>query len=293
MKQGIFSRLYVFFAVSACVLIPGIWSILTHGLKPSIDFTGGSMLELKTSAPNVDQLVLSLQKIEGVQSVVKTDQNSVIIRAQVMSNDEKNQIVAQLSDEVTDIEELRFETLGPLLGKELLNKTLVAVGLVSLIITLYVWRQFNDFKFGVSAILAMLHDSLVVLGMFSLFGWWWGVEVDVLFVTALLTTLSFSVHDTIVVFDRIRELKQKHRGANLETIAHYAVLETMSRSINNSMTIIIMLVALVLLGGDTIRWFGVALLVGSITGTYSSTFTAVPLVLTLTKFFAQKKSRVF
>ena len=125
----------------------------------------------------------------------------------------------------------------------------------------------------------MLHDSLILIGAFSLLGHFFDVEVDVLFVTALLTTLSFSIHDTIVVYDRIRELKRKHPRSGLEEIANAAVLETLSRSINNSMTIIIMLLSLVVLGGDTIRWFSVALLIGAITGTYSSTFTAVPLLL--------------
>jgi preprotein translocase subunit SecF len=134
-------------------------------------------------------------------------------------------------------------------------------------------------SFGVSAVLAMLHDSLVLVGVFSFLGWWKGVEVDVLFVTALLTTLSFSVHDTIVVFDRIREMTRLHPSATLRDIADAAVLQTLGRSLNNSLTIIIMLVCLVWFGGSTIRVFGLALLIGAVTGTYSSTFTAVPLVV--------------
>jgi preprotein translocase subunit SecF len=129
----------------------------------------------------------------------------------------------------------------------------------------------------------MLHDSLILLGAFSLLGHFFNVEVDVLFVTALLTTLSFSIHDTIVVYDRIRELRRKHPRSNLEEVANAAVLETLSRSINNSMTIIIMLLSLVVLGGTSIRYFVMALLIGAITGTYSSTFTAVPLLLVMNK----------
>lgn len=158
-------------------------------------------------------------------------------------------------------------------------KTIIGIVIVSLGIMLYVMRQFSELKYGVSAILAMFHDSAVLIGMFSIFGHFFHAEVDVLFVTALLTTLSFSIHDTIVVYDRIRELRRKHVKSDIKDLANVAVLQTLSRSINNSLTIIFMLVVLVLLGGDTLRWFAVALLVGAITGTYSSTFTAIPLVL--------------
>ena len=144
---------------------------------------------------------------------------------------------------------------------------------------IYVWVQFNELKYGVSAILAMFHDSLVLLGVFSLLGHFYHVEVDMLFVTALLTTLSFSVHDTIVVYDRIRELRGRYSKYSLTSLINTAITETLSRSINNSVTIIIMLAALAMLGGDTIRWFSAALLIGAVTGTYSSTFTAAPLLL--------------
>ena len=169
--------------------------------------------------------------------------------------------------------------MGPSLGKELLAKTLTGVIIAASLIMIYVWIQFSELKYGVSAILAMFHDSLILLGIFSLLGYFYGIEVDMLFVTALLTTLSFSVHDTIVVYDRIRELRGKYPRYSLVSLVNTAVTETLSRSINNSVTIIIMLAALAALGGDTIRWFAVALLIGAITGTYSSTFTAAPLLL--------------
>jgi len=191
----------------------------------------------------------------------------------------KDGVIAKLEEKYGEIEEKRFGTVGPTLGKELLIKTLTAIVIVSGIITLYVWKQFSELKYGVSAILAMFHDSLILLGAFSLLGHFYGVEVDVLFVTALLTTLSFSIHDTIVVFDRIRELRHRNQRLNLEQVVSAAVIETLSRSINNSVTIILMLLALVLIGGESIRWFAVALLIGAITGTYSSTFTAAPLLL--------------
>jgi len=179
-----------------------------------------------------------------------------------------------------EVEERRFETVGPVLGKELLNKTLIAASIAIVVILLYVAWAFKSVTYGISAVIALFHDVLVVTGTFSLLGHFFGVEVDVLFVTALLTTMSFSVHDTIVVFDRIRESIRTEKLPFDATI-NKALSETMSRSINNSMTIIFMLLALVLLGGDTVKWFAVALLIGTISGTYSSPFVATPILYLL------------
>ena len=143
---------------------------------------------------------------------------------------------------------------------------------------IWVAYQFKSLKYGVSAILAMFHDSLVVFGLFSILGHFFGAEIDFLFVTALLTILSFSVHDTIVVYDRIREL-QKKLGGDFYALVNNALTETMVRSLNNSFTIIFMLLALILLGGTTIRWFAVALFIGTISGTYSSPFIATPFLI--------------
>lgn len=271
----------LFFAISLFFLIPGTFFLLRFGLRPAIDFTGGSLLEIKVEGlvDNKDDISEQIGDLYEISSLQSSGENQVIIRGKNISNEVKDSLISKLSEKYGIVEEKRFETVGPTLGKELLIKTIVAIVIVSGLITLYVWKQFNDLRFGVSAILAMFHDSLILLGSFSILGYFYHIEVDVLFVTALLTTLSFSVHDTIVVFDRIRELKRKNYKAPLAEIVNMAVLETLSRSINNSITIIIMLLALVLIGGDTIRWFSVALLIGAITGTYSSTFTAAPLIL--------------
>lgn len=269
-----------YFALSLAVIIPGLISLLLFGLKPAIDFTGGSLWELQfTEQPDIEKIKTSLNEVYEPESISATGEQSVIIRGKTLEPAQKIAATTALHTTFGTVNELRFETVGPVLGKELIQKTVVAIVLVSLIITFYIGRQFSDIKFGVSAILAMFHDSLILLGAFSLLGKFMGVEVDVLFVTALLTTLSFSVHDTIVVYDRVRELMRKHPRFSLPEITNAAVLETLGRSINNSMTIIFMLVALVLMGGESIKWFAVALLIGSITGTYSSTFTAVPLLL--------------
>jgi preprotein translocase subunit SecF len=275
----------IYFLISAIFLIPGLISLILFGLKPSIDFTGGSLLEFKfldelqSETYQSDSLINKLQELYQIESIQETGENSLILRGKEISNEEKELVIDSIVNDFGEIEVLRFETVGPILGQELLKKTITAIFLVAAVIIIYIWQQFHDLKFGISAVLAMFHDSFVLLGIFSLLGHFRAVEVDVLFVTAVLTTLSFSIHDTVVVYNRIRELKKKHRHLSLTEIANAAVWKTLGRSINDSMTIIIMLLSLVLLGGESIRYFTFALLIGAITGTYSSSFTAVPILL--------------
>lgn len=278
----------LYFVISLLVIIPGLLSLAMNGLKLGIDFTGGTLLEVQLNQTvSSAQIEAAVKKDFELDQVTPSGQNQFLLRGKTLTNDQKNLVLNDLA-QFGSVKELRFEVVGPTLGGELLRKTLMALVIVSLIITWFVARQFKELKYGVSAILAMFHDTLVLLGVFSLLGKFVGVEVDVLFVTALLTTLSFSVHDTIVVFDRIRELHRKHAQTPFHELADMAVLETMGRSLNNSLTIIFMLLALVMLGGDSIKWFAVALLVGSVTGTYSSPFTAVPLLLVWDKYFKKR-----
>ncbi len=279
----LFKRYWFYFLVSAVFLVPGIYALIAWGLKPGIDFTGGALIEIKFENHPAEFTIKTVgKKLDGVMPIDRlqtSGENQYLIKTKPIDNTTKDQVLELIKKDWGEVKVLRFETIGPTLSRELLIKTLTAVLIVAFIITGYVWRQFGELKYGVSAILAMFHDSLILLGSFAFLGHFYNVEVDVLFVTALLTTLSFSVHDTIVVFDRIRELKRKHGRLPLKTLADAAVLETFSRSINNSVTIIIMLTALFLLGGETIRYFALALLIGAITGTYSSPFVAVPLLL--------------
>lgn len=272
---------YLFFGISCFVLGFGFYFIFNHGLPRSIDFVGGSLmkLEIKNSDANAEKITNELKKVYEVSEIKKLDNDIYEVTGSNLSNDEKEVALNMLKQVYSDTSLLSFDTVGPAISQELATKTMTALALVAAIITFYVARQFNELKFGIAAILAMLHDSLILLGAFSFFGFYFGVKIDILFVTALLTTLSFSVHDTIVVFDRIRELKRKNVAKDLAEIINLAISETLTRSLNNSLTIIFMLTALVLLGGETIKWFAVALLVGAVTGTYSSTFTAVPLLL--------------
>ncbi len=288
---------YLYFVFSLCFLLPGIFSLLRFGLKPSIDFTGGSLLEIKVvqKNPSVELKQEKLQSIVGKDYEIATVQQSgsdqVILRGKPISNEQKNVVLVKLQPAFVKVTEQRFETVGPILGQELVQKTLTAGLIVIVIIIGYVWHQFHDLKYGVAAVVAMLHDAFILIGAFSILGKLYNVEVDVLFVTALLTILSFSVHDTIIVFDRIRETVKLHPRTPYIDVINAAVLQTLGRSINNSMTIIIMLLTLVLLGGQTVHWFAVALLIGAVTGTYSSTFTAAPMLLVWDEVAAKWRER--
>jgi len=275
---------YSYLLFSLFFIIPGLISLSFFGLKPSIDFTGGSLLEVKMlgsklTSFNQSDFQNSFGENFQISSAQHTTENQYVLRGKPISNAEKDVLLQRLRDSYGETREVRFETVGPILGKELIQKTFIAGVLVSAVIILYVWRQFHSLKYGVAAVVAMFHDAVILIGVFSMLGKFWSIEVDVLFVTALLTILSFSIHDTIIVFDRIRENVKKHPRAKYQDVVNASILETLGRSINNSMTIIIMLAALSLLGGQTVRWFSIALLIGAVTGTYSSTFTAAPLLV--------------
>lgn len=276
---------WLYFVLSALVLIPGVVSLVLFGLRPSIDFTGGSLLELKFTnhqSPITSHQLKEVVEEAGFQvsSVQESGEKTYLFRLAPITKDEVTTIKTALAEKFEEEpEEVRFETVGPILGQELLRKTLIAIVLAAGAILAYVAWRFKDKKFGICAILAMFHDTFILLGSFSLLGHFFGVEVDTLFVTAVLTILSFSVHDTVVVYDRIRESQKFFPDASFEDSVNKAITETLSRSLNNSLTIIFMLVALLLLGGVTIRWFIAALLIGTIAGTYSSTFTAAPLLV--------------
>lgn len=247
----------IYFSVSLTFLFVGIFSMVKWGFNPGIDFTGGSLLEYRLP--------------DGQIRVIKEGPLDQARREEIKINLEK-----EIGGQVTEV---KFENVGPTIGPELIRKTVYALLIASGGILLWVAYQFKNIKFGISATLATIHDSIILLGGFSLLGHFFGAEIDFLFVTAMLTILSFSVHDTIVVYDRIRE-SQKKFGGDIYALANQAISETMVRSLNNSFTIIFMLIALILIGGETVKWFAIALLIGTISGTYSSPFVAVPILVT-------------
>lgn len=270
----------IYFLISALVIGAGIFGYVKWGLRLGVDFTGGAIIEYKIGKDvGTEKLTKAAEEVTQISSVQKTGEGNYLFRSGPITAEQKENLKKSIEKSIGgNIEELRFENVGPSIGPDLIKKTIYAIAIASSAILLWVAFQFKSFKFGVSAVLAMLHDSLVLLGSFALFGHFFGAEIDFLFVTAMLTILSFSVHDTIVVYDRIRESQKKY-GGSLYELANKAVTQTMVRSLNNSFTIIFMLVALILLGGTTVKWFAIALLIGTISGTYSSPFVAVPLLV--------------
>ncbi len=290
----IIGKKWFYFLISALIIIPGLVSLFLFGLRFSIDFTGGTLWEFKVNSgsnketkanPDFIRNVITQKGVE-VGSIQISGEQTYLIRSKQISREKDEEIKRELSQELGEIEELRMENVGPVIGKELAEKALWALGLSLVVIVLYIaWafrqvpRPASSWRFGVCAVVALVHDVLVVVGIFSLLGHFYQVEIDTLFVTALLTIIGFSVHDTIVVFDRIRENLKKMTGIPFAGVVNASILQTLTRSINTSVTVVFVLLALLLLGGTTLKWFVAALLIGIVSGTYSSIFNASPLLV--------------
>ena len=276
-----YTRIYL--AISLVVIAAGIASIILWQFDYSIDFVGGTSLEYQVDK-NLDRSSITklIEKQEVKVQEIMTEGNKVSIRTNAIDEKKEKSLRESLGKELkTKITVLRTETVGPTIGAETVQKTLIATGIAIIGILAYVAYAFRKFNFALAAIIALVHDILVVVGSYSLISYFFGAELDTLFVTALLTTMSFSVHDTIVVFDQIRDYEHRYGKGNIYDYANRALTDTMVRSFNNSMTIIFMLLALVLLGGTTIRFFAITLLIGTITGTYSSPFVATTIAVWL------------
>ncbi|OGK58240.1 protein-export membrane protein SecF [Candidatus Roizmanbacteria bacterium RIFCSPLOWO2_02_FULL_41_9] len=275
----------VYAIISALVIFAGVFSIVNWGYRYSIDFVGGTNLgyQINKDIPQ-DQIrkLIEKQKV----SVLETRKNGQTYSIRTKAINEKQELAVRTALEnqfKIKVNVLRSETVGPTIGKETIQKTTIASIIAVIGILFYMSYAFKNVNFALAAIVALIHDVLVMVGSYSLMSHFFGAELDTLFVTALLTTMSFSVHDTIIVFDKIREYtKTKGRG-EIEEYANIALTETLVRSLNNSMTIVFMLLALVLLGGSTVRFFAATLLIGTITGTYSSPFVATPVAVWLEK----------
>lgn len=278
---------HLFFLISGLLLVPGVISLIFNGLEFGIDFTGGTAWELQMSRPVTTAEVRDVFAEYGrADAVVQlSGDNVVLIRTRELQegSDEKLAINASLTQAFGEYEELQISTVGPTVGQQIRNRAGYAVALASVGVLLYIAWAFrstnNPFLYGVCAIIAMLHDVLLLFGVFSILGWLSNVEVDALFVTALLTVIGFSVHDTIVVFDRIRENLTRGVAPTFEETVNYSIVQTLVRSINTSITVVVTLLALYLFGGESIRWFVLALLIGIVAGTYSSIFNASQLLV--------------
>jgi preprotein translocase subunit SecF len=286
---NILGKRYYFFALSLLVIVPGILVAIIGGLPLAIDFTGGSLLEVrfesgKLPAPaDIHQLYEDLG-VEDAQ-VQTTGTDTIMARSTFLDDDTRAGIVAAMEERFSDnVTVLRFESVGPTIGAQVTSRALIAVAVAALAVVIYITFAFrgipNAFRYGVCAVIAMLHDVAIVVSLGAIGGYLFGWQMDSLFLTALLTVIGFSVQDKIVVFDRIRENANIYRKLNFENLVNHSIIQTLQRSINTQlMTVEFMLLALALFGGVTLREFAVILLVGLFSGTYSSIFIAAPILV--------------
>jgi preprotein translocase subunit SecF len=342
-----------YFAFSALITIPGLIFILAGGLKPSVDFTGGTVWQVRYAddpTPAEVQAALvelghpdaSVRRLTDGYLEIRTEPIGLLppatplpsgsfvpsasggtatspspsasaegsptplpsasasptpaaspVAAPIADNTEWAEVERALVAQFGEPEGGRprsLTTVGPLIGSELIRSSIVLIAVGELFILAYLWIRFG-FRFGTAAIVALLHDVIVVIGAFAILGYFFALEFDALFVTALLTIIGFSVHDTIVVFDRIRENRIRHAGEPFGAIVNHSILQTLGRSINTSLTVVVTLSALYLLGPITIRTFTLALLIGVISGTYSSIFNASQLLVAWYEWDARRKAR--
>ena len=277
---------HLWFAISAILLLPGIISLIVHGLNFGVDFTGGTLWQVQFQQDVSTEQIVQTMAAHGhpeasVQQVGSAGEHRYQIRMKELKagSTEKTDLTAAL-EQIAPMNPggERLDTVGSTVASSLRSRSLLAVGAAAIGILLYIAWAFRNTQrpllYGTAAIVAMLHDAIFVLGIFSLLGWFAGVEIDALFITAMLTVIGFSVHDTIVVFDRIRENLHNDVGHSFEDVVSYSIAQTLVRSLNTSLTVVLTLAALFLFGGSTTREFVLALLIGVIIGTYSSIFNA-------------------
>jgi preprotein translocase subunit SecF len=294
MKFNIIKRKYMWFALSALLILPGIISIIVQGFNLGIDFTGGTLMDLKFSRPVTVAEVRNTLVPYGLEnSTIQTvaaentqgPQQAVLIRTKVLNEEERRAVLAGLAQSVAPFEILRIEKVGAVVGDELTRMAVISLFITSLGIVAYVSWRF-EYKFAICALIALFHDVFVVLGVFSLLQ----IEIDSSFIAAILTILGYSINDTIVIFDRIREnLRTFKKGQSFEELANTSIWQTMARSIYTVLTVVMATLSLYLFGGETTKNFAFALLIGFISGAYSSIFNASPIWVTWKEWELRKK----
>ena len=297
--MNIIKNRYVYFLISLLVIIPGIifmglnWQQTKTGpLKLGIDFRGGSLLEVQFEGtrPAVEEIAALYKEFSTAEQpladpiIQSLDANAVSIRSKTMTDETKGLIVAEMESRFgSKVIVQNFTSVSASVGGEVTRAAAWAIVFAALAILIYIWWAFRSvehaYRYGTAAIIAMLHDVLVVLGTEAILGYYLGWEADALFLTALLTVIGFSVHDTIVVFDRVRENSNILRRVEYEKMVNHSIVQTLDRSITTQLTVMFTLLALVLFGGESIRHFVIILLVGIFSGTYSSIFNAAPILV--------------
>jgi preprotein translocase subunit SecF len=309
------ARRKLFYILSALIMLPGLISLLLPGgLKPGIDFTSGTIMTLRFDQPTSQTDLRQAFADSGHPDAIvqASGDNTYIVRTkpfeqthgnvetQEVTASERAQIVDLLTSRFGSVEIMSLDHVSPLIANEIVRYSGLAVAGACLGILAYLWWAFrripHAWRYGACAVLALVHDALVVLGVFSILGRFFAIELDSMFITALLTVIGFSVHDTIVVFDRVRENVIRHPGDTFADVMNHSLTQTLARSMNTSLTVLLTLVALFLFGGVTIRNFVLALLIGVTSGTYSSIFFASMLLVdwesgALGRFLGRGRSR--
>lgn len=280
----------IFYFITIVLVVAALVSIVNFGLRWGIDFTGGSLLELayQEERPDLDMMKEQLELLGLEKAIVQpVDERGVIIKSKNISDKSYLEIKEQLAG-LGAIEEgsLQFETIGPVIGSELENKTRVVAVLALLAIVFYIAFAFrkiskpvSSFGYGLVSLIALSHDVIIPLGVFAILGEYYGVQVTIPVVTALLTVLGYSINNSVVVFDRARENLLRSREIHYEEIVNNSLNQTFTRSINTSLTTLFVLVAIFFLGGETLKYFALALILGITLGTYSSIFLVTPLLV--------------
>jgi preprotein translocase subunit SecF len=280
-------RKWLYFALSGLLIVPGVVFLLLGGLKPGIEFKGGTLLDVRfdPSAPPVSEIVAVMTTLGRSEAIVQAAEGGRIeIRTFEMKPDEIVATQKALQDRFgAKLKDMSSSVVSPSFSGELIQNAVRSIALASFLIVFliaFAFRSFgwSAFRYGIAAIIALLHDAAVVLGLFAMLGFFFNVEIDSLFVTAVLTIIGFSVHDTIVVFDRIRENLRLNPGEALNPVINYSIMQTLARSVITSLTVVFTLLALFLFGGFSMRNFALALIVGIVSGTYSSIFNASQIV---------------
>ncbi|HRN96233.1 MAG TPA: protein translocase subunit SecF [Candidatus Levybacteria bacterium] len=290
----------IFYIISAVMLVPGIISFIFNGLHLGIDFTGGSRIELgNVSELSEQELQQTLENVIPVVSIQQTGDNTYLVRTEPISQQQNDEALSVVKSKDIGVRQLSFETVGATIGSETTQKAFLAVVIASLLITGYIAYVFREvskplasWKYGTAAVVALLHDVIFVVGVFSILGVLFHVEVDALFITALLTVMGFSVHDSIVVFDRIRENLKREVPLPFDEVVNASLLETLNRSLNTSISTILVLFTLLLFTDGALRWFIFALFIGVLSGTFSSIFNASPLLVTWNNWDQKRKRKI-
>jgi len=289
----------ILITISVLIITIGLFIIFKFGFKLSIEYTGGSVIDISKSELNVSETKVKLENFFQEKGILikSIDESPEYLSIKFIETDSNKilDIKQQLTSNFTNLKVVNVETIGSTFGMEFFKNSIIAIILsllgILIIVTYSFWNipdKFYSYHFGIGAIVAMLHDVLIVISTFSLLGYYYNIEIDGLFLTAILTVIGFSINDTIVVYDRIREnLIKYNKEMSFEQVANHSIFETLNRSLVTSFVVIFIMFALFLLGGESIKYFSLALVVGITAGTYSSIFIATPFVLFLNKKFSK------